>query len=53
VLPAQVAETAAALRRDPVGSNAIDELDNAVGEMTTMIGFYERVPTEHHISLAY
>ncbi|MEU8665253.1 DUF6959 family protein, partial [Actinoplanes philippinensis] len=41
-----LAAAAGRLRRDPGDGEALDDLDHAVGEMTEVLRFYERVLAE-------
>jgi hypothetical protein len=47
------ADAALQVRRDVEGSEALDELDRGLEQMTTMLRFYESALTERSIRLPY
>lgn len=49
----QLAESARALRREPGSNEALDELDDAINEMRTMLDYYEHILTERGLRRPY
>ncbi|MFG1918108.1 DUF6959 family protein [Micromonospora sp. NPDC048898] len=49
----QLADAARLLRRDPGDRAALDELDDAVGELERFLGFYEATLSERGVQRPY